>query len=353
MLKRIIIFLIIGLMAFASPVSAIKYKGDLEANESVTFPEQGTTPSNPPAAKHKLYFKSDGNVYKLNPGGAETQVDGGGGGSSSWTDGGVFLNPNTNGDGIELRDATGVDNVRINHNGTNAVIISNTGLLQINNSIVFPGTETVDGRDLSVDGSKLDGISAGAEVNPPVVSQADAEAGTSTTETTWTAQRVKQAVDALSGGVILGTKQATTSGTTFDFTGLPAGVKRVMISFEAVSLNTSASDVLIQLGDSGGFETTGYTSDSVSLSSTGSVGGGTDTTGFIVHPNLHITEMSGIITLTRMDGSALWVESHTLSTGHTIFGGGKKTLSAELTQIRITATGIGTFDNGSINIMYE
>lgn len=61
-------------------------------------------------------------------------------------------------------------------------------------------TGTVDGRDVATDGTKLDGIAAGAEVNPDVVSQAEAEAGTATTERIWTAQRVKQAIDALGGG---------------------------------------------------------------------------------------------------------------------------------------------------------
>ena len=40
-------------------------------------------------------------------------------------------------------------------------------------NIVMSGTETVDGRDLSVDGTKLDGIAAGAEVNV----QSDWDAG--------------------------------------------------------------------------------------------------------------------------------------------------------------------------------
>lgn len=43
-------------------------------------------------------------------------------------------------------------------------------------------------------------VSDGAEVNPAVVSQADAEAGSATDERIWTAQRVKQAIDALSSG---------------------------------------------------------------------------------------------------------------------------------------------------------
>lgn len=34
-----------------------------------------TTPSNPPSGSNKLYFKADGNLYKLDSGGSETQVD--------------------------------------------------------------------------------------------------------------------------------------------------------------------------------------------------------------------------------------------------------------------------------------
>ena len=72
---------------------------------------------------------------------------------------------------------------------------------------------TFDGRDVATDGTKLDGIEAGAEVNPtngeietsynsqvPEVTQSEAEAGTVTTVKRWTPQRVKQAIDALAGG---------------------------------------------------------------------------------------------------------------------------------------------------------
>jgi len=48
--------------------------------------------------------------------------------------------------------------------------------------------------------TKLDGVATGAEVNPDVVSQGEAEAGTATTERIWTAQRVAQAIAALETG---------------------------------------------------------------------------------------------------------------------------------------------------------
>lgn len=66
--------------------------------------------------------------------------------------------------------------------------------------------------------TKLAGIATGAEVNPPPISQVDAEAGTATIEETFTAQRVKQAIDALGTGnmvqVVNTLTGAVATGTT-------------------------------------------------------------------------------------------------------------------------------------------
>jgi microcystin-dependent protein len=72
------------------------------------------------------------------------------------------------------------------------------------------GTLLVDGRDVSVDGTKLDTIETSATADQTdaeietaynnqvsVVSQAAAEAGTATTAERWTPQRVSQAIAAL------------------------------------------------------------------------------------------------------------------------------------------------------------
>jgi hypothetical protein len=54
---------------------------------------------------------------------------------------------------------------------------------------------TVDGRDVATDGTKLDGIASGAEVNAAAPTQAQAEDVTSTTEYTFTPERVKNVAD--------------------------------------------------------------------------------------------------------------------------------------------------------------
>jgi len=61
------------------------------------------------------------------------------------------------------------------------------------------------------------------------------------------------------GLLVSGTAVASTSNTSIDFTSIPAGVRRITVMFDAVS-TSGTSNWLIQLGDSGGIENTGYLS---------------------------------------------------------------------------------------------
>jgi hypothetical protein len=74
------------------------------------------------------------------------------------------------------------------------VTIGDTG------NVGLPALATVDGRDVSADGTKLDTIATGAEVNPAAATQAEAEAGTEVALRTFSPLRVAQAIAALSGG---------------------------------------------------------------------------------------------------------------------------------------------------------
>ena len=78
MFKRFVAFLLMVLILAPLPAGAIKYKGDLESNESVIFPEQGSTPANPAAPKHKLYFDDGGAAYTLDSSGNVTALTRGG-----------------------------------------------------------------------------------------------------------------------------------------------------------------------------------------------------------------------------------------------------------------------------------
>lgn len=159
----------------------------------------------------------------------------------------------------------------------------------------------------------------------------------------------------VNSSLVSGTSQASTSGTSIDFTGIPSWVKRVTIILNEVSLSGTAN-LLFQLGDSGGVETTGYlTATSLTFNASG-ITGTTSTAGFIVFLAVATREASGRIVVENLSGNA-WVGSGVFSIydlSGTVQVAGSKTLSATLDRVRITTTnGTDTFDAGSINILYE
>ena len=152
------------------------------------------------------------------------------------------------------------------------------------------------------------------------------------------------------------TSQTTTSGNTKDFNDIPSWVKRITIQFQGVSLN-AAGIVRVQIGDSGGLETTGYVGTSAlvafhSYSITNGIG---------VDFNSNTLAFTGHLILENISGN-MWVSSHTFgaSSGYVVIGGAYKELSATLDRLQIAATdtagatsGSISFDAGSVNIFYE
>jgi hypothetical protein len=151
----------------------------------------------------------------------------------------------------------------------------------------------------------------------------------------------------VSGTLVQGTAVASTSGTSIDFTGIPSWAKKVTVMLNGVSLNAVTS-LLVQIGDSGGIETTGYNSafaDAV-----------TSTAGFVITTaNAAAAIQTSKIEISLFNGNS-WIASGislTVGTGVGAFAG-DKTLSATLDRVRITTvTGTATFDAGTINIQYE
>jgi len=156
-----------------------------------------------------------------------------------------------------------------------------------------------------------------------------------------------------SGIIVLGTQQATTSGTQFNFTSIPAGVNEIVVSFDGVSLS-GTDNLLVQLGTSGGVEATGYVSGSTLAFGGSSAQVATSTAGFIFFAGGTAFNISGQMIIRRMSANK-WTQSHVGSSGasSTAQGGGVKTLSGEIDRIRILATGANTFDAGSVNISYR
>ena len=155
-----------------------------------------------------------------------------------------------------------------------------------------------------------------------------------------------------------GTSVASTSGTSIDFTGLPSWIKRITVMFSGVSTNGS-SNIQIQLGDSGGFETTGYLGAGCYVQNASTTGASTSTSGFVVSMNVATTTIiHGVAVISLLNPSTnLWTFASNVSrsdAASVILGSSSKGLSDILTQVRITTVnGTDTFDAGTINILYE
>lgn len=154
-----------------------------------------------------------------------------------------------------------------------------------------------------------------------------------------------------------GTVVASTSGTSIDFTSIPSWVKRVTVQFVGVSTN-GTDNLLIQIGDSGGIETTGYLGSGADVLNAGSPSVANSTAGFLVVMGATTAVLHGAVTLSLQNAPTFtWVASG--ATGRSDVArigwtGGSKSLSATLDRVRITTVGgANTFDAGSINLLYE
>jgi len=165
-------------------------------------------------------------------------------------------------------------------------------------------------------------------------------------------------VNNVSSALVSRTAITLTNQTAPEFTGIPSWAKRITVMFNGVSTN-STNPILVQIGDSGGIETTGYVSGNSAIgnqvvgSLTTTTVGFMGTSSFVAAQNLN-----GAIVLLNVSGN-IWVAQGSLflSATATYVVGGAKTLSDTLTQLRVIGSTTGsptdTFDAGSINIIYE
>lgn len=299
-------------------------------------------------------------AFKIPPFDGSATISGAWTVSGAWT----FTGDQTFNDNVKARFGTGND-LEIYHNGSNSFITdAGTGALVIGGSIVqIVGTAseilfraTAGGASelrhnnntkavTTTTGFTVTGLLSADTIGGAMVSTSISTDTGSTTKVPHVA-----AIEAYVKPLTITTKQASTSGTAIDFTGIPAGAKEVIVMFNGVSLSGS-DNFLVQLGDAGGVETTGY--DAVSNNNSGA---STSTAGFVIRRGSATTVSSGQLVLTLMDAAGFgWASTHTTggSGGAFASGAGYKALSAELTRVRITSTGTDTFDAGEINIAYR
>lgn len=162
----------------------------------------------------------------------------------------------------------------------------------------------------------------------------------------------------IAGGMTVSAAQATTSGTAIDFnSGFPANPKRVTLKLAGVSLNGTANP-LIQLFDSGGVVTSGY-SGSGSLQQSSSNVIAASTAGLIIPSALAANVISGNLHIELLDSatntySMSGVFSVTGGGTFTAFSGSSVTLSSPIAGVRLTnVAAANTFDAGKAGITIE
>ena len=156
----------------------------------------------------------------------------------------------------------------------------------------------------------------------------------------------------------------TTSGISVDFTDIPSWAKRITLNMSSVSTNGTSLPV-IRLGDSGGYETSGYTGATSYSLGTDPGPGSTNTVTHSTGVNLlgivnsvDSVNIIGSLIFTILDPSVnLWAYSGVLARTDgpiTMQVAGVKLLSATLDRLQITTVGgTDTFDLGKASIVYE
>jgi hypothetical protein len=156
------------------------------------------------------------------------------------------------------------------------------------------------------------------------------------------------AVQGVSTNIVSGTAQNSTSGTSIDFTGIPSWAKRITVMFNQVTLS-GAANLILQIGTSGGVETSGYNSVAGDYNGVG-----------IVTNSFNMCRFSsaggtftGMAIISNLTGNTWVSENNITSSGTASTGSGGKTLAGVLDRVRVTNDSTNTFTGGTINIMWE
>lgn len=150
--------------------------------------------------------------------------------------------------------------------------------------------------------------------------------------------------------------QNATGLSAVNFTDIPAWARRITILVRGVS-SSAGNFMAVQLGDSGGYETSGYTAVAARFaggaSATVTESGGFLVSAFILSTHVH----GGTLVIERVGTSGNeWVCTGTMSSQSGAIAGfssGGKELSAALDRLRIITTGGDTFAGGVFALSYE
>ena len=161
-------------------------------------------------------------------------------------------------------------------------------------------------------------------------------------------------------GFTLGT-QVSASGTSIEFTSIPSTARMIVINTDGLSFTGAGNtNLTMLLGDSGGYESSGYKSTIVYLSTNSGEAspGGAGAAGDIIlnyQPDQSNTYHGQIILTCQDTTNNTWNYTglaSSYSAGYIQCAAGVKSLSGTLDRIKIAWAGGQSFDAGTANIMY-
>jgi hypothetical protein len=136
---------------------------------------------------------------------------------------------------------------------------------------------------------------------------------------------------------------------TFNFNNPNARELELVISDVS---ETAGVATLVQLGDAGGVETSGYSGSSISMAA-GGTAGTANSTGFGVRNSPGAAGIAGGAMKLKKTSGNTWVCSAALNYDNAaVVTGGSKTLSDTATQLKISVSS-GTFDAGTVSLFME
>ena len=238
---------------------------------------------------------------------------------------------------------------------------------------VLAKIKTVDGPGSGLNADYLDGISsasfvqtsrsistgtgltgggnlgANRTISANIATQAEAEAGTSSTKlmtSQRTAQAIAEQVPDLTGWAFSARQSPAGGETAIDFTGIPSGVNEIAVYIE--NTDTTAGRHRLQFGTSAGVVSTGYVTGSGAYFGNATGGGGiyTGVPGWNFHTYYTARNLLSTTRWIRQSGDK-WSGGGPFASSS---GMGDLTgavdLAGELTRVRVTLDGAGSFVAG-------
>lgn len=196
-------------------------------------------------------------------------------------------------------------------------------------------------------------------VNPPSGSVGLSQLSATGTKDATTFLRGDNTFSTISTGFTLDTAQTPTTNTA-SFTGIPSTARYIVLSISNLSFTGAGNtNFKVEIGDSGGLETTGYSNTVVYLSTNAgeaSPGGTnyTDAFHFFYQPDQNNVWYGQIILSCLNPSTNTWVmQGNGATNSYCQFSAGTKSLSGTLTQLAVKTVNGANFDNGTLNIMYQ